>query len=199
MELQDIQNQWNAMETRLESLEIIQKNQIMEMTKQRYKNKFTKLWNIEMTGAVICFGMATWIIIDFDTFDTPFYIGCAIVTLLFNLLLPIVILRYISNVKNMSLGETSYKEIIKKFEKNKARLLGAQQFSSVIGVFIFFISIPVFSKLFGNDISFETMKMSQYIFIAVGFASVALFMRWGIKKYKGIMANAEKLLGELEE
>ena len=53
MELQDMQKQWKAMNSRLETMEIIQKNQIMEMTKKKYKNQFKKLWNIEFIGAYL--------------------------------------------------------------------------------------------------------------------------------------------------
>ncbi|WP_047419826.1 hypothetical protein [Cellulophaga sp. Hel_I_12] len=199
MELQDIQTQWKAMNARLETIEIIQKNQIMEMTQKKYKSKFTKLWNIEFFGAIICYAMAAWIVIDFQKFDTPFYMACAIITLLFLAILPIFVLGYISTIKNISLSETSYKETIAKFQKNKNRLLATQQFSGVAGIFIFFLSMPVFSKLFGNDQSFESLKLSQYIFIALTFIAVLLFILWSVKKYKNLMRHAEKMLQELEE
>jgi steroid 5-alpha reductase family enzyme len=199
MELQDMQKQWKAMNSRLETMEIIQKNQIMEMTRKEYKSQFKKLWNIEFIGALICYAMAGWIVFDFQKFNTPFHMACALLTLLFLAILPILVLRYISNIKNISLSETSYKETIKKFQKNKNRLLATQQFSGVAGILIFFLSMPVFSKLFGNDNSFESLKMSQYIFIALTFIAVLLLILWSIKKYKGIMTNAEKLLRELDE
>lgn len=199
MELEELQAQWQTMSKRVENLEIIQKNQIMEITQQRFKNKFTKLWNMELVGAVVCYAMVLWIVIDFGKFDTLFYKVCALVTLLFLAITPFFVLRYISTIKNSSLAEKSYKQTIKTFQQNKTRLLTAQQFSAAAGALVFFMSIPVFSKLFGNDNAFETLKMSQYIFIGVTFIAVLLFMLWGIKKYKRILANAESLLKELEE
>jgi len=100
MELQDMQKQLEGQWTlRLETMEIIQKNQINEMTiEKKYKKSFKKLWNWIHWCAYLLWNGSMELLLIFKSFNTDLilYGMCASNTFVFSYFTHFV-LRYISN------------------------------------------------------------------------------------------------------
>lgn len=199
MELDELKSTWKAMSNRVEQLEIITKNNIIEMTKQRYKSTFNHLLRYEVVGAVICFLMAVYILSSFNKLVSPFYVVCAIVICLFLVILPFITLSNISNIKAVFLETDSYKSMVTKFEKAKPVLLKTQQLVIPVGAIVFFISMPLFSKIMGDGAFMEKLDTLGMLFISLVFVLLMVFLYWGYKKYKQLANTAGNILKELEE
>ena len=200
MELEEMKSLWGDMSRKLEQQEVTNKKIIMEMTQQKFKNKFRTLSMYENFGALVCFGAAILIFLNLNLMNTWYLMTCSLIAIGFLLLLPIFVLRAIYNMKKLDLGAKSYKETIKGFAKNKKVMLFVSQFSVVFGVAIMWITIPIFSMIFNNkDFFKQDHNLSFYIFTGAISVLVFLFSIWGYKCYKRITSSAEALLGELKE
>jgi len=65
---------------------------------------------------------------------------------------------------------------------------------------IFFVSMPVFSKMMGNRSIFETGgSLGLYLFIGIWSILMIFFIKWGISKYANITKRAGAILKELDQ
>ncbi len=198
MNLEEIQAVWSEMSDQLENQKKLTNELIMQMTQQRYTNKFKKLNTYETIGAVLCYTMAIGILFNFGKLDTWYLILCGLFTLVFMLLLPIAVLRSLSKISKFDLGKHSYKEAILHYSKEKNKLLVLQQFGMYGGIAVFFTSMPVASKILSNKDFFLIEKgIGFYIFTALFLVFLLFFMRWGYSCYKKITTSAENILKEL--
>lgn len=199
MELEEMKTLWDTMSERIEKLELVNKQHIMEITKQKYKNKFSTIMKYESLGTIICYGIAFWILYNFSKLDTTVLVVCGVISVSTLVVLPFFSLGLLNKLKHLKISQSNYKETILSFEKNKKRLLFIQQFSIVFGLIIFFSVMPVMSRIMGNAPFYENMNTSMIIFITVVLIGVFLFSLWGYRCYKRITEHAGSLLKELEE
>ncbi len=199
MNLEEIQAVWSEMSDQLENQKKLTNEIIMQMTQQRYTNKFKKITFYETIGAIICFAAALGIILNFHKLDTWYLMLCGGLTLLFTLFLPIAVLRSLSRISKVNLVESSYKDTIVHYSKEKKHLLMLQQFGMYAGFIVFFCAIPVSSKILSNKDFFMMEKsIGFYLFVAVVLVFLFFFVRWGYGCYKRITNSAEDILKELE-
>ncbi len=199
MEIGELQATWTQMSEELDKQKRLTNKIVMEMTQQKYKNKFQALAFYETIGAVICFAVALFLIFNFNKLDTWYLLLCGIITLAFILTLPVLTLRGISKIKNLNIAENSYKETVLSYSKAKKRLLTIQQFGIYASFGLMFTTIPVASKIL-SDKDFFLMEKDVWLY---GFISIVLvflffFARWGYGCYKRITNSAEDTLRELE-
>ena len=198
MELEELQAQWNEMSKRVDKLEVLNKKQIMEITNQKYKNRFKIFWLYEFTGALICITMALIILFNLAMMDSFLLKVTAILLALSLIVMPVFTLKSLHTVKSLKWSAESYKTVLLKFQKSKKRLLNLQRLAIPYSVFVFFTSMVVTSKLLGNDDFGDEFGVGMYVFIAVMLLSVILFAIWGNRKYKRSMQAAERMISEVE-
>lgn len=199
MNLEEIKAVWSEMSDQLEKQKKLTNEIILKMTQERYSNKFQKITIIESIGAIVCFIAALYVLLNFGKLDTWYLLVCGIITLGFMLILPILVLRSLSQLKNLNITEGSYKDTIVKFSRVKKNLLMQQQFGMYGGVLVFFTSLAIFAKMFNDeDIFLNQQEVGLYIFTAVVLVLLVLFTRWGYNCYKSITSSAENILKELE-
>ncbi len=197
MELEELQATWAQMSTELEHQKIITNEIILQMTQQRYTNKFSKITFYESIGAFICLIMAAYIIVNFASLTTWYLQLSGILSLAFLVILPILVLRALKRIQNLGVKDANYSDMIIRFTKAKKHLLFLQRLGMYL-TFLFFLTVmPVFNMILkGNDI-FLNYQASLWYIPVVG---VFLFFlgRWGYGCYKGITNSAETILKELE-
>ena len=199
MDLEEIKAVWSEMSDQLEQQKKLTNEIILKMTQERYSNKFQKITIFESMGAVICFIAAFFLIVNFGKLDTWYLAVCGGITLVFMLVLPILVLRSLSQLKNLNITEGSYRDTIVKYEKAKRNLLMQQQFGIYGSFVIFFTTLAIFSKIFsGEDIFMQQQDTWIYVFTIAVAILLVFFARWGYKCYKSITSSAENILKELE-
>ncbi|MGJ8666442.1 MAG: hypothetical protein ACSHW7_08760 [Patiriisocius sp.] len=199
MELENLKLNWEAMSQRVAHLELINKKNIMEMTKQRYKNKFSHLFKYEFIGSVVCYIAAIVIMFNFYKLNTPLYLACGIFICIFLIVVPFLTIRNLNKIKSIPLGESDYKTTLTQFERAKHTMLKTQQYAIPAGIVGFLASLPVFSLMMGNENFIENFNTTRIISLSIVFVFMIIFSRWGYKKYKQVANSAENILRELDE
>ncbi|MFK7813750.1 MAG: hypothetical protein AB8B59_14745 [Maribacter sp.] len=199
MEIEEMKALWSDMSDQLEEQKKLTNEIIMNMTQERYSNKFRTISTYETLGAVICFAMAMYILINFGALDTWYQITSGVFTIVFLFIQPILVLRALSKIKRLNILDKNYKETLVSFTKAKTDLLKLQQFG-IAASFIFMITIlAVFPKILKNK-DFFMMEHSIWLYIHLVCTLVlAVFVcRWGYGHYKRITNSAEEVLKGLE-
>ncbi|CAN0576649.1 unnamed protein product, partial [Ectocarpus sp. 12 AP-2014] len=131
MELEELQSAWTKMSDELDQQKKLTNKIILDMTKQKYQNKFTTITKYESLGALVCFAIALFVIFNFNKLDTWYLQACGAFTLLFLIVLPVSVLSTLKKIKNIDILNGSYKENLKVYVHTKNRLLSLQQIGIV--------------------------------------------------------------------
>ncbi|MEK6153814.1 hypothetical protein WIW50_11165 [Flavobacteriaceae bacterium 3-367] len=198
MELEEMQAVWSQMTTELDKQKKLTNEIILKMTQQRYSNKFGKVSTYESIGAVVCFAMAFYILLHFNRLDNWYLILSGIFTLLILLIMPVLVLRSLSQIKRINITNSNYTETLLRYTKAKNQLLLMQRIGIYLGFVLTLVSLPVFGKVFRDkDILLEGQIWSWYMPLMLIF--LILFARWGYTCYQHITHSAEDIIRELEE
>lgn len=199
MELEKMQATWSQMSDQLENQKRLTNKLIMEMTKERYKNKIGILSKYEGIGSVICFIAAILLISRFSELDTWYLLASGIFTVFYLIILPVVVLRSISGMKSIDLTNNTYKETIIAYAKKKRQFLLIQKAGIYLNFILLAVSLPVVVKVFkGKDIFITNIEL-LYWYIPVMAVFLILFSIWGYGKYKKVTLSASHILEELED
>ena len=201
MELDKMKTLWDEMSLEVEKQKKLTDKIIMDMTQERYKNKFTKISTYETIGAVICFIAAVAILVNFNKLDTWYLMLCGIFSILYLFVLPIAVLRSISQIKAINITENTYKKTLLNFTKHKKQMLFIQQLGIYINFIFLIFFFPVAQKLLTNKDIFTYNNNAwswQIPVISIAIIAMILMSRWGYKCYKNIAKSAEITLKELE-
>lgn len=197
MEIEELQAVWSEMSLQLEKQNKLTNKIIMQMTQERYSNKFSKVSTYETMGAVVCFTMAVYLLIHFSKLETWYQITSGIFTIAILLVLPIMVLRALNHMKRINIHDSNFTDTIVNYTKAKNQLLLTQRIGIYVSFVLLFASLPVFGKIIGDkDILIDHGVLFWYFPIMGIF--LFLFTRWGYKCYKGITNSAENILKELE-
>jgi len=197
MDLDEIQKVWSDMTDQLEKQKKLTDKVIMQMTQERYKNKFDKITFFETIGAVVCFIMALYLIVNMGKLDTWYLLACGIFTVVFLVILPIITLGLLGKISHMNIVKNSFKETIVVYTKTKNQLLLMQKVGIYLSFVLMFTSLPVFSKIM-NDKDLFLQGKTLLVYIPVMAIFLFFFTRWAYKCYRNITNSAENILKELE-
>ena len=198
MNFEEMQTLWADMSRKLEQQQLLNDKIILQMTQERYQNRLKSISFYEGIGAVICYVTGAIILFNIKEMDTWYLVACALFTLLFLFVIPILSLRSIKQMKAIDLAENSYKDSLIIFARRRKHFLFIQRLGIFLGLGLMLAVIPVFSKLFdGEDIFLKGNFFTWYMpFVLVFFV---LFARWGYRCYSNATASAEKILREVED
>lgn len=200
MNLEEMQQTWAVLSSKLDKQQKLTDTLIMQMTQQRYQSKIGIISKYESIGAVVCLIAAVFILINFRKLDDALHIVLGIFTLLVIVGLPVIVLWSIKRLKRINIYDRSYKETIIEFNKRRTFFLLVQKVGVAFAFPIFFVSMPVFSKMMGNRSIFETGgSLGLYLFIGIWSILMIFFIKWGISKYANITKRAGAILKELDQ
>ncbi|MDO6473263.1 hypothetical protein [Maribacter sp. 1_MG-2023] len=199
MELEELQSAWTQMSDELNHQKKLTNQIILDMTKQKYQNKFTTITKYETIGAVVCFAIAFFVLLNFGKLDTWYLQICGVLTLSFLIVLPVMVLTTLKKIKNIDILNGSYKENLKFYLKIKNRLLRLQQVGIAVGFVGLLFIVPVTSKIISNKNVFLTsLKTEQYVVFTITLIVMVFFCRWAYKGYVKVTQSAQELIQELE-
>ena len=199
MELQEMKSLWKEMSEKVERQKVLTDKLIIDMTQERYTNRFKKVLTYESFGAAICFAAAIFLVFNLGKLDTWYLLASGIISLILFLLMPVLVLRSIGNIKNLDIAKNTYKETLIGFYKFKNQLLFTQRLSIYLSVILALVALPVTLKIINNKNVFameHTIKL--WVFIPITFVFLFLYSRWAYRNYKSIANSAEKILVELD-
>ena len=198
MELEEMKSLWNDMSARVEKIEIVNQQNIIKMTEQKYRNTFSFMFNAELIGALISFLFGAVIIYNFGTFNTWYLQLCGFVGLLMYVLIPVIVVVNIKNLKQLDLATNNQKNLFAEFTKRKKRLLFIQQFSGTYVVLTMFVTMPISAMIFnGKDFFLKEHSPYLWLFLAAAAIVMLFIARRGNACYKKATASAEATLMEL--
>jgi hypothetical protein len=199
MELEEMKTLWSEMSEEVEKQKCLTDKLIIDMTQERYKNRFDKILLFESIGTVVCFIIAVFLVANLGKLDNWYLLTFGIFTIFFLILLPILTLRSIYRIKGLNIAKNSYKETIVGFAKAKKELLFTQRLGIYLSFVLSIVIMPVASKIL-NGIDFFTIEHSAWfwLFLPILFIFLFFFSRWGYRCYKSITNSAENVLKELE-
>jgi len=199
MEMEEMQSLWKSMSQELNNQKKLTDKLIIDMTQQRYTNRFKKISIYEGAGAIVCFAAALYILLNIGKLDTWYLMLSGVITLAVLITLPIVSLWSIDRMKSLDLSKNTYKETLIKFASYRNQFLMLQRLAAYMAFALVFTALPVASKIKGDKDIFLTNTATLYWFIPVMLVFLFFFVRWGYSCYSGITKSAERVLQELDE
>ncbi|MGB5236981.1 MAG: hypothetical protein WBM43_05005 [Flavobacteriaceae bacterium] len=198
MKVEELQSIWTEMSDELEKQKKLTHKIIMQMTQQRYTNQLTKIAKYEGIGAIFCFAIAIYILINFLKLDTWYLQLCGVFTLAFLLVMPALVLRSIRNMRRINIVEGSYTDNISAYTKARNQFLFLQRIGIGLAFVLMITTLPVAGKLLKGKDLFENNHL-WYFYLPLMLIFLGIFSRWGYGKYKSITQSAEKILMETRE
>lgn len=199
MEIEEMQALWSDLTNQLDHQKKLTDKIIMDMTQQRYSNKFRTITTMETIGSIVCFGMGIYILVNFYKLDTWYLMACGILTILFVFCLPILALRALRKIQNINIKNKNFKEVLLDYTNAKNHLMTIQK-GAVIASFIIMITASgVFAKIWSNKDFFMVERniwANLSIVVALLFVSFCSF--WGYRSYSRLTNSAENILKDLE-
>lgn len=199
MELEEMQATWSQLSDQLEHQKKLTNKLIMEMTRERYKNKIGTLSMYEGIGAIICFAAAFLLLFQFQKLDTWYLLVSGVFTAAYLVVLPVIVLRSINAMKRIDMINNTYKETLIDYVKKQKRFLLTQRIGIYLNFILLAVSLPVLVKVFKDKDVFMTNTDLLYWYIPVMTIFLVLFSRWGYGKYKNVTASASNILKDLED
>ena len=197
MELKELESLWSEMSQELESQKKLTNELIMNMTQEKYSNKFQKISTYETIGAVICITAGVYILTKFSLLDTWYLQVCGLFTVAFLFLLPVLTLNSLRRIQKFNMADRNIKETLVGFSKAKNQLLFLQRFGLYLSFILMFTILPVASKIMkGKDLFLNTNIW--YVYFPIMAVFLFFFARWGYGCYKSVTNSAEDILRELE-
>lgn len=198
MELEQMQTLWNELSAKVEQQHTLTDQLILNMTQQRYKNKFQKIKTYETIATFIAAAMAIAVLVNLGKLDTWYLLACGIFTAAHLLLLPQLVLVSLNRISNISISNKNYKETILAFAKAKNWLLLVQRLAVFFNFILMLASVPVAVKLINNKDIFEQHSTMWLWMIPVMLLMLIALSAWGYKWYRRNANAAEQLIKELE-
>lgn len=199
MELEEMQALWSDLTNQLDHQKKLTDKIIMDMTQEKYLNKFRTITTMETIGAFGCSAMAIYILVNFSKLDTWYLILCGVITVLFVLVLPILALRALRKIRTIDISNKNFKEALLDFSKAKNHLMNIQKAAVLASFVVMFAAAGVFAKIWSNKDFFMVERnvwANLSILLALVFVSFTSY--WGYRSYSKITNSAENILKELE-
>ncbi|MEN8788280.1 MAG: hypothetical protein ABF295_02100 [Flavobacteriaceae bacterium] len=198
MKVEELQSIWIEMSDELEKQKKLTHKIIMQMTQERYTNQLQKIAKYEGIGALFCFAIALYILINFLKLDTWYLQLCGVFTLGFLLVMPTLVLRSIRNMKRINIVKGTYTENISAYSKARNQFLFLQRIGIGLAFVLMITTLPVAGKIMNGKDLFAG-NQGWYWYIPVMLIFLVLFSRWGYGKYKRITQSAEQILMETQD
>ncbi|WP_196895295.1 hypothetical protein [Aureivirga marina] len=196
MDLDTMKKNWEKLSDEIEKQKSITDKLIIDMTKEKYNNNLRRILVPEIIGAIICFSAAIYALIHFDRLDTWYFQILGVLFLISLIIFPMIVLRSIFSLSEISIGNGTSKEMIDRFIQKRKNLLLVQKITAVSNFVLLFTTLPVTSKVMNNkDIFLEPMKLILFVLIMGTF--LFFFTTWYLKSLKKKTQNMQKMLEDL--
>ena len=196
MELDEMKSLWADLSLHVERQDKIQKELLIQITKQKFRSKLNGIRIPELIGSLICVFYAMYFLSNFSEFELWYNQILALISILILIALPVASLSAIQNMRSLHLDSEAPATLLQKFTKNKIRFLKLQRYGIFFGAVLMFTILPPYAELSGSESVSD--PLFWIIFIPIGPVFMFLLSRWVLKKYKGVIDSSEAILKELE-
>ncbi len=199
MELEEMQALWSDLTNQLDHQKKLTDKIIMNMTQEKYSNKFRTITTIETIGAIFCFTIGVCVLANFSKLDTWYLMLCGVIMVAFLLGLPVLALRALRKIRAVNITNKSFKEALLDFSKAKKNLMNIQKGAVAASFVVMIAASGVGAKILGNKDFFlveRNIWANFSILLALVFVSFTSY--WGYRSYSKITNSAENILKELE-
>jgi len=199
MNIEEMQTIWSEMTEKLENQERLTNTLIMDMTKEKFRKKISRISRYESVGAILCFVMALYVVLSINKLDTWYLLTSGIVVSAYLVIFPLLILRYVQRMKTIDLVSNTYTESLVEFAKRRKQFLLMQRIGLGLNFFLMLLILPVSAKVLGGKNLFIESNSNVWIFYIAGMLMLIIPVSlWGYRSYKRMTASAEILLQDLK-
>ncbi|TXE13314.1 hypothetical protein [Algoriphagus aquimarinus] len=197
MELDEMKSLWADLSLQVEKQDKIQKELLMEITKQKFRSSLNSVRIPEILGSIVCAGYAMYFLSRFSDFEIWYNQVFALVNIFIMIALPVASLTAIKGMRSVRIDLEAPAVILEKFNKSKIRFWKVQRYGMILGAVLLFTLIPPLTELNG---SIEKIQNPTFwmIYIPSGLLFIFLLTRFVYKKYKGTIEASEKMLRQID-
>lgn len=196
MELEEMQSLWADLSQKIEKQDKIQKELLMEITKQKFRKKLNHIRFTETIGSIICFVYAMYLLSKLPELELWYNQVFAMITILIMTILPISSLSAIKAMRSVKIDHEAPAKMLEKFEKSKIRFWKVQKYGMIFGALVLVTVLPPISEIQGSG-DMISKPLFWVIYLPAALLFMFLFSRWALGKYKKVIDSSEKLLSEL--
>lgn len=196
MELDDLKNDWNQLQTKTQENAAFDVSVLKKITRQKIQSRLLRIVIPELTGSLFCVFGAIFIGLNFYrlnsiAFEIAGYLSIAIL-----LLLPVISWFSIEQLHKMGNITKPYAETVKDFATQKIKFCRLQKSNFILAHLLLVTLIIVSVKIFGAN---ATTGSKHYLFMAImiGYAFLLFFSSMVWKNYNKIILQAGQLLHEV--
>ena len=196
MELDDLKNDWNQLQTKTQENAAFDVSVLNKITRQKIQSRLLRIVIPELTGSLFCVFGAIFIGLNFYrlnsiAFEIAGYLSIAIL-----LLLPVISWFSIEQLHKMGNITKPYAETVKDFATQKIKFCQLQKSNFILAHLLLVTLIIVSVKIFGAN---TTTGSKHYLFMAImiGYAFLLFFSSMVWKNYNKIILQAGRLLHEV--
>ncbi len=197
MELDEMKSLWADLSLQVEKQDKIQKELLLQITKQKFRSKMNAVNIPEIIGSLVCVGYAMYFLARFSDFEIWYNQVFALVNIFIMIVLPVASLSAIKGMRGLRLDSESQVSILDKFTKSKIRFWKVQRYGMVFGGVIMITILPPLAELNGSIEKIQN-PIFWMIYIPAGLVFMYLFTRFVYKKYKGTIEASEKMLRQID-
>lgn len=199
MELEELKQAWVQMSNELEVQKKLTKEIIMNMTKEKYRNKFRTINRYELPGAVVCFIAAIYLLFNFNKLDIWYLQLCGAISITILTVLPLLVLSSIKKLKGIDISVETYRDNLVRYTNAQTRFLTLQKIGVGLSFALLFFILPSIAKIAkGKDMFIEGIKTEQVLIFTIVLIAMAIFSRWGYRSYRHMTNSAASLLEDLK-
>lgn len=188
---------WTDLSLKLEKQDKIQKELLMEITKQKFRNRLNYIRIPEILGSLVCVGYAMYLLSRFSDFELWYNQVFVLITIFILIALPAASLTALKGMRDLKIDSETPSAILEKFIKNKIRFWNIQRYGMILGAIIMITMLASLAELKGSDEVISNQKF-WLIYVPGVFTLYFFFTRWALKKYRRVIDSSEKLLQELK-
>jgi len=197
MELEEMKSLWGDLSLQVEKHDKIQKELLLEITKQKFRNKLNNIRIPEIIGSLVCVGYAMYFLSRFGDFELWYNQIFALITIFIMIALPTASLTAIKAMRDLRIDVETPAMILDKFTKGKVRFWKVQRYGMIFGAILLITIIPPLTELNGSVEKIQN-PLFWMIYIPGGLIFMYFLTRFVYKKYKGTIAASEKMLREID-
>lgn len=151
MELDDMKTAWADLSMQIEKQKRLTDKLIMTMTQERYKNKLDKIYTPELIATFVSIGLVILIAVYYHRYDTIFLKACAIFSIGFFIIMPVLSLRSIRRARGLDILNKDHKQVLEEYVHAKQEILSIQKVSFYLSFILMVVALPVMLKIIAPE------------------------------------------------
>lgn len=197
MDLQDLKNEWDAVNHSTGSAPI-STNRIMDaITQKKYTIMIKKIKYAEWTGSFVCVCAAGYVLFNFGKLEAMYLQGIGIITVLLLLLMPAIGLLSLQRLNVSHSTGLPHTEALKQFALQKIQFWKLQRLNFLLG-FLLLVATVVLLPVLVNGKNITKDNYYWVLAFPVGYLFKLFAERLAKRYYRNSLQQAETLLKEIE-